>query len=528
MLRRLFFPFALCFLLYSSSALSQIDFNRRISLATFQTMMLPPDVDGDYLVVGDTQLFGGWETIALRLDSAGQTKAGWRLSTMPSLSNIRPNSITRLADGRAVLVGYGNFAQKDHGFVCILDSSGQGTTASRLDFINGTQWSNVVATPDSGFVVSGSGMTNSFYNVALVARYDKHLNPVWGYQLSSANHIHYTQSVAVLPDGGIILGGSLFNSASQIEIFLANLDASGNLRWGKTYTSPQLTSFSIQSMQYDGQDKLYLSGLSIGAAASFNVFVHLAIDTAGTFLWGNAVGDPNGEWLIAENMLAGHGGTWILHGSRQTQSGPNEGMSLAFSSSGSVLWATTAGFGGGYDEHVEDVVPHPDGGYVWLIDQSTGHRILKTDAQGLMTLPCGPFPLNVIASPFTLNASSTTFNVSSGFTHTPLAVLNTSYGGGNWPDCPILDKQISPAKVSAQVLPQPMRSSARILLTEGTLEDGAHLHFTDLNGRHLSLPATRLPDGWEVQRGGLPAGIYAYQVLQEGQRIASGRLWVAD
>lgn len=34
--------------------------------------------------------------------------------------------------------------------------------------------------------------------------------------------------------------------------------------------------------------------------------------------------------------------------------------------------------------------------------------------------------------------------------------------------------------------------------------------------------------GLEIHWGGLPAGLYSYQVLQGGQHIASGKLWIAD
>jgi hypothetical protein len=79
-----------------------------------------------------------------------------------------------------------------------------------------------------------------------------------------------------------------------------------------------------------------------------------------------------------------------------------------------------------------------------------------------------------------------------------------------------------------RVLPQPMRTSARILLPEGTLTDDVQLLLHDRLGRRIALPATRLPDGFELQRGGIAPGLYTYQVLQGGQRIAGGKLWVVD
>jgi hypothetical protein len=145
-----------------------------------------------------------------------------------------------------------------------------------------------------------------------------------------------------------------------------------------------------------------------------------------------------------------------------------------------------------------------------------------------MPLSCGPIPYYVATSPIQLSGAFITLNRLPGPTNAPLAVTPTKIAVSNYADCTPIAAEQARATFAVRVLPQPMRSSARILLAEGSLADDAQLHITDLSGRSLALPATRLHDGWEIQRGGLPAGIYAYQVLQDGQRIASGKLWVAD
>jgi hypothetical protein len=44
----------------------------------------------------------------------------------------------------------------------------------------------------------------------------------------------------------------------------------------------------------------------------------------------------------------------------------------------------------------------------------------------------------------------------------------------------------------------------------------------------VDIQATALGDGFQLSRAGLANGLYSYQVLQAGQRVASGKLWIAD
>ena len=68
---------------------------------------------------------------------------------------------------------------------------------------------------------------------------------------------------------------------------------------------------------------------------------------------------------------------------------------------------------------------------------------------------------------------------------------------------------------------------AQLRLPAGN-RSGIQLLLHDLGGKTLVPSVTPTADGLEIQRGGLPAGLYSYQVLQGGQRIASGKLWIAD
>jgi len=76
----------------------------------------------------------------------------------------------------------------------------------------------------------------------------------------------------------------------------------------------------------------------------------------------------------------------------------------------------------------------------------------------------------------------------------------------------------------AQVVPHPMRHSARLVLPLDLDTEGATLQVSDMTGRQVALVTARSSDGFELQRNGLPAGLYAYQVLQEGKLVASGKL----
>ena len=526
MLQKHLFAFLLCLHFCLPSLYSQPSFNRNIGLYSFGYAYLSPSLpNGDILIVGDSNGVFNKALMVSRIDTAGQTQASWRFSTTPALSFMRSNGLARLADGRVAMVGQGRLDPNNLGIVCILDTDGQGGAARYLDLGAHTSCTAVEATPDSGLVIGGFGFTANLTYACFIARYDKQLNLIWNYQLITPTFTPQLSGLTVLPDGSVVLAGDLFSGGDPV-LFVARVDALGSVKWAHAYSSSSL-SMGHRSLQYGGGDKLYLSATTNDYATTKNQMALMAIDTAGNFLWGNAVWNPIGFSAGNHSMLAGYDGTWILHGLRDGLGAHQVGMAAAFSSSGSLLWARTLAFDGPYD-NIEDVVLHPNGGYLWMVNQSYTKRIIKTDSLGLMSLPCGPFPLNAPTTSFQLGANPLAITVSAGPSNTPFTITNHSTVISNASDCIILGTAPQEVPIGIQVLPQPLHHSARILLSGVKLTQNAQLHITDLSGSRLSLPTTRLSDGWEIQRGGLPAGIYAYQVLQDGQRIASGKLWVAD
>ena len=520
------FSFLLCLLFCSPTLWGQTHFSRSIGLPYYDALLSPPLDDGSLFVVGE-ELQGTTTTelVVLHIDSLGQALASWQLGTQqPPTKHLKAQAITQLADGQTVLAGRAITGQVMSAWVGILNGNGQGTNAHEVLFQKGAEWMDMAAMADSGLVVSGQGFLPNAQSATLVARYDKNLKLTWVKALSIPNQYLYLRYITPLPGDNLALAGVLNKGGGVVEHALARMDGAGNIQWAKSYPAPVATTLTVEAIRYDGQDKLYLSGSLYRHNWQYQMFL-FAIDTAGNHVWGrNTEASYSAEH---RNMVADQSGNWILHG-LSNEIFYWDGMSVAFSPSGNLLWARKTDNIVPGNEVVADMVRYPDGGYVWLIDEFSTKRIIRTDGQGLMSLPCGPVPMGLAVSSLNLIGAPITITSVSGANNGSFELSSTRIADSNWSNCTPIGSEAARPAIAATILPQPLRSAARILLSEGSLADDAQLHITDLSGRHLALPVTRLPDGWEIQRGGLPAGIYAFQILQGGQRIASGKLWVAD
>jgi hypothetical protein len=523
-IQKLFF-LAICGVFFTSAAFSQSEFSRRLGIAGYESPMSLQLANGDFIAIADTLVNGSLEMVAMRLDTAGQTRASWSLAFQPVFPGTFPFSLARLKDGRIAVVGLG-FVGFQRGLICLLDSTGQGIVGDMTTHTpSGMRWWDVAATADSGLVVAGSGHGSSR---GLVACYDKHLGLRWAKVLTNLAQQSDLLSVTELAGGGFMVAGFYYPPPHYQQAFLLRLDDQGDFVWMKSYSMGDPLRSRWFDMHYDGNDRLYLVGDTTRNWEPQQMAL-LAIDTAGTFLWGKLLDNPNGPGDVVKDIITLPSGDLLMYGTRTVTGARDEGVCAAFSSAGNLLWDRRFQSPSS-NLSIDHVIPLHDGGLMWMLLEDYSHkRLVKTDGQGMMSLPCGPSPINYTVTPM-MNFSATPvtgFSTVNGITNTPLVVSNTNRTLNNQLECGAVGLAQARPALAAQVLPQPMYTRARILFSEDIADD-AQLHITDLSGRSLSLPVTRLADGWEIQRGGLPAGIYAYQVLQDGQRIASGKLWVAD
>jgi hypothetical protein len=275
---------------------------------------------------------------------------------------------------------------------------------------------------------------------------------------------------------------------------------------------------------YDGQDRLSIAAVLENPSSSRSHISHTVLDTAGNFVRMDTV--TSNTFYHIRGVGVGHNGEFLLAGSYLDVNSNQVGYNLAISATDSLLWANRFELGDG--DFLLQVHPLPIGGYLWSGGTFGSSYLLQSDAQGAVADNCGTTPLNLRMG--SINASTVSFQpgLYAGLADRSYALTSSPFAVNNQLQCLTTGTPGPVQGQRPQVYPQPMQSSAHIDLPGFTLDQDAQLSLYDMAGRLLLPPSTRTQAGWLIQRGGLPAGLYSYQVLQGGQRIASGKLWIAD
>jgi hypothetical protein len=502
------------------SASAQSTAVRAFDLGSGAALLAPRAGGGHLMLSRDANAF---LPVLVRLDAAGQTVGSQQLDLN---TGVGFSDAATLADGRQVLVGYGDNGGQSHGFTLLVDTTGLPGPARFCGYSNASELIGVTPTDDGGFLAMGNGFNPAGNYVGLLLKFDAQMDTVWTRLLQPGPNERLSLKYATeLPSGDILAAGErATGNFSTYHLCLYRFTAGGDLLWANEYPLAGPLSQPIRAMHYDGQAGIFIASLATDPANFASRIAISAFDTTGNFLWADSIGGLREPEV--RGIAQGPGGEVVLIGDGSDPNFQLVGFSTAVGASGG-LWANTFSINGAGT--LLDILPRPGGGYRIVAGDFAQAFLLDTDAQGKVGDSCGIAALAMTFGP--LSTSTVPFQpvVGSGIHLTPIAASATPFGITNQVQC--LATGLPPSHAGAQgsvVAPQPMRTSARIRLAATALADDMQLHFTDLHGRALTPPLTRLPDGFEVQRGDLPAGIYAYQVLQGGQRIASGKLWVAD
>lgn len=516
------FVWVAALLALSLPALAQPTAVRSLGFLTNPITIEPHPASGGFLIVGQIETPTVYPSVVLQVDANGQTVSSNRIDVN---YDLYIENMKLLRNGRYAIVGTGSDPNEYYGYLQFLDSSGVPSQATITDRDGYCEWLNVAPTADGGCIVIGDAEDNFALNVGMIARFDAQMDTTWTRVLSMPNLPMALTSAVELPNGDIFAGGLQTDiTFTNLDFVLLKFTAAGDLVWSKKYIITGPLSTFPRNMFVDSLGHLYLGGLLEDPNTFKTTFGVFSLDTAGTFLWGKSLaGISSAE---SYGMGQGPGGELLISGSTADINFDDIGIHAAFSPSGNLLWSSLFDFGGGFLE-LGDMAAYP-GGYLWTGTDNNAALLIQTDAQGGLASNCGAQPSPYSASPLSMTVTPLSMTVRAGLEISTISSSHSPATLTNQLQC--MSTAIDPgrAPLSARVTPQPMHTSARILLPEGTWDEAMQLLIHDMGGRAISLPATRLADGFEIERGGLPAGLYGYQVLQGGTRIASGKLWIAD
>lgn len=95
--------------------------------------------------------------------------------------------------------------------------------------------------PDEGYVITGTTTSPTTQkNSAFFIETDKFGNPIGKQQVFENEFNSEGNSVALTPDGGYVIAGTINSANEGTDVLVIKLDASGNVLWNKTYDTLHL------------------------------------------------------------------------------------------------------------------------------------------------------------------------------------------------------------------------------------------------------------------------------------------------
>jgi hypothetical protein len=480
--------------------------------------------NGDLLLNSITQGIPGTGLVWAQIDTAGTVVQEHGLSFGQFME---VNASTVLVDGRGLIGGMMDLGSYIAPYTIVRDSAGA-SDAHVFDTPNFGEFLGLVAMPDSGYIGLGYRNTPDFRYLAAAVRVDKAGDTLWtrAYDPGSGTFVWYT-GVAT-PDGGILVAGyHAALNADRGDLVIASMAKGGNLNW--LHRLPGDRSIAALKMVQGPDKHLYLAVLATDTVTGKETPGVVSLDTLGNVRWGTLLGGyPS---ATTHGITIGAGGMPIVYGDYDAAQQANfVGYTATLDSAGAIQSSAgyaTQGFGG----VKAAFLAAGDKPTVVLADDVAvmTTKLLRTNAYGVLEpSACGAVQPLFVPLPLTFSTSTLSLVQVHGF--------GSSYHGGvfNQPvipssiECVATGTEAPRLQATAQVVPQPLRAEGRLTLAGEALTEDRHLVVTDMQGRQVALSAEAVADGFVLNRSALAAGLYSYQVLQAGQRIASGKLWIAD
>jgi hypothetical protein len=510
----------LCGLAATTLLPAQNAFVRSLPLSPFSGDIQPVPATGGYLLAS---LFYDGPTstmILMELDAFCRTQAIHGVTSSEELEFI---GLVPLAGGN--FGGYGLAYNGDgYGFTALVDAQGNVSQPRMLGFTPYDYFFGGVALPDSGFAVVGLGEASFQNEWALAARLNAQGDTVWTRAYAIMGEDLELNAVDVLPGGDLIAVGTHgYGAQDDSGLLLWRVSPNGQLVWAKSYaTSRNLFAHDIRV----SGNKVFVA-FSTEDPISFDANMGIAaFDAAGGVSWAQELGGFQEAGGSALHLSAA--GEPLLLGYYESSAGFDASMA-ALDANGNLLWARGYGLNG--DAYPLSVLAQPGGTHLMLAVESTSTsplRLIQTLQDGLIPGPCNSLNPAFLPTSLSLTVSNLSPFVFSGSDLLVPVLGSSSPAIANTLACDAVAIEAASAQAVAQVVPQPMGESSRIVLSLDAAREGLALQVTDLAGRAVDMKVQATSDGFLLHRNGLPAGLYAYQVLHDGLRVAAGKVWVAD
>jgi len=213
---------------------------------------------------------------------------------------------------------------------------------------------DLIMTNDGGYIVLGSTSVTTGYgptDVCWVIKLDSMGNVEWNKTYTEEAGLVYAQKISATEDGGYLLTGDTVVSDKGLT-WVAKLDSSGNLLWGKTYG--EVSGSPLCAVQ-NSEGGFILTGFRNEDGLIIN------IDAQGNTQWVKTAGGSKTDSL--GNAFLTPDGNYVIGGSTFSfGAGNTDYWLLCIDPSGNELWNKTYGYPS-YDS-LGTILQTSRGGYI--------------------------------------------------------------------------------------------------------------------------------------------------------------------
>ncbi len=433
--------------------------------------------DGGFAVAGDTDSFGaGWgDFYVVKLDSNGIVQ--WTRTVGGELDEWA-YSIVQTTDGGYAVAGYTDSFGAGGGdfYIVKLDAAGILQWTRTVGGTELDEATSIIQTTDGGFAITGytysfgAGATDIY-----VVKLDSNGTLLWTRTIGG---IEWEDAYTIIQtsDGGFAIAGSTDSfGAGGGDTYIVKLDAGGMLQWSRTIGGIGHDSgFGIVQTTDGG---IAISGYTESFGAGFYDFYIVKLDANGTLQWTRTVGG------LEDDM-----GLGIV----QTTDG------------GFAISGATLSFGAGdYDMFIVKL----DGSGNTCANQGTG----GTSGSGGVS--------NITGGAVGIGGTSGAGGISGSGGAAEIICILTS-----------VQELTTENEPRVYIYPNPFSETAilRIANLPSTQTDNLELRIYDLLGKQIHATLLRQADSFIIRSNNMPAGMYLYHVLLNGERIANGKLLRQD
>ena len=225
-------------------------------------------------------------------------------------------SILQTSDGGYIVVGgtnsFGVYGQA--GLVLKLDEVGDVVWRRVID-ISTTSYDSfysVLQTSDGGYILAGATYLE---NSPLILKLNASGNIVWNklYQRVYGQD-ERPKSIQLISGGGYIVAGSTYYDTGDWDIWVMELDASGNISWRRTYRSPKMLNIGSIQQTHDGGFVIVGYVRPEATSGDYSAFI-AKLDIYGFPVWGREFGYDDDEVQIAYTVIQTPDDGYLVAGS---------------------------------------------------------------------------------------------------------------------------------------------------------------------------------------------------------------------